>query len=219
MAWVAIVAAAGSGTRLRRGEPKALVPLAGRPLLTAALEMLRGAGVARIVVAGPPERLADVRPLLIAGEEAVPGGATRAESVRRAFAVLRSAAGDIVCIHDAARPLVTASEAAEVMRAAESSGAAIAATPVVDTVKKVEKGMITATVDRAGLWAAATPQAFRDEILRKALSLGEDATDEAGLCERLGVPVAIAPISRLGFKITTPEDLELADAILARRTA
>jgi 2-C-methyl-D-erythritol 4-phosphate cytidylyltransferase len=219
MAWVAIVAAAGSGTRLRRGEPKALVPLGGRPLLASSLEMLRAAGVVRTIVAGPAERLTDVRRLLIAGEEAVPGGATRAESVRRAFAALRSAAGDVVCIHDAARPLVTAEEAAEVMRAAESAGAAIAATPVVDTVKRVEKGMIAATVDRAGLWAAATPQAFRDEILRKALALEEDATDEAGLCEKLGIRVAIAPISRLGFKITTPEDLELADAILARRTA
>jgi len=219
MAWVAIVAAAGSGTRLRRGEPKALVPLGGRPLLAAALDMLRAAGVARIVVAGPPEHLAEVRSLLIAGDEAVPGGATRAESVRRAFAALDSAAGDVVCIHDAARPLVTASEAAEVMRAAEKAGAAIAATPVVDTVKRVEKGMITATIDRSGLWAAATPQAFRDEILRRALALEEEATDEAALCERLGIRVAIAPISRLGFKITTPEDLELADAILARRSA
>ena len=219
MAWVAIVAAAGSGTRLRRGEPKALVPLHGRPLLAAALETLRAAGIGRIVVAGPADRLADVRGLLIPGEEAVPGGETRAESVRRAFSSLGSSPGDVVCIHDAARPLVTAAEAAEVMRAAESAGAAIAATPIVDTVKRVERGIITATVDRAGLWAAATPQAFRDEILRKALALEQDATDEAGLCEKLGIRVAVAPISRLGFKITTPEDLELADAILARRTA
>ena len=219
MAWVAIVAAAGSGTRLRRGEPKALVPLGGRPLLAAALEMLRAAGIVRLVVAGPPERLDDVRRLLLGGEEAVAGGATRAESVRRAFAALRPADGDVVCIHDAARPLVTAAEAEAVIRSAESAGAAIAATPVVDTVKKVARGVITATVDRAGLWAAATPQAFREDILRRALALEENATDEAGLCERLGIPVAIAPISRLGFKITTPEDLELADAILARRSA
>ena len=66
-------------------------------------------------------------------------------------------------------------------------------------------------------WAAATPQAFREEILRRVLALDEEATDEAALCERLGIPVAIAPISRLGFKVTTPEDLELAEAILAER--
>ena len=88
MAWVAIVPAAGSGTRLRRGEPKALVPLGGRPLLAASLELLRSSGVEKIVVAGPPDRLADVRALLLHGEEAVPGGATRAESVRVAFATL-----------------------------------------------------------------------------------------------------------------------------------
>ncbi|MDQ6891377.1 MAG: 2-C-methyl-D-erythritol 4-phosphate cytidylyltransferase [Acidobacteriota bacterium] len=219
MAWVAIVPAAGSGTRLRRGEPKALVSLGGRPLLAASLELLRSSGVGRMVVAGPPERLAEVRALLLRGEEAVPGGATRAESVRRAFASLAPAQGDVVCIHDAARPLVTASEAAEVMRAAEATGAAIAATPIVDTVKRIEKGRIVATIDRAGLWAAATPQAFREEILRRALALEEEATDEAALCERLGIPVAIAPISRLAFKITTPEDLELAEAVFARRSA
>ena len=103
------------------------------------------------------------------------------------------------------------------MRAAEETGAAIAATPIVDTVKNVEEAGSSATIDRSGLWAAATPQAFREEILRRALELGGEATDEAALCERLGIPVAIAPISRLGFKITTPEDLELAEAILAER--
>ena len=217
MAWVAIVPAAGSGTRLGRGEPKALVALGGRPLLASALEMLRSCGIGRIVVAGPPERLADVSSLLRAGEVAVAGGATRAESVRRAFASLRASPEDVVCVHDAARPLVTSSETAEVMRAAEENGAAIAATPIVDTVKKVERGRIAATIDRSGLWAAATPQAFREEILRRVLALEEEATDEAALCERLGIPVAIAPISRLGFKVTTPEDLELAEAILAER--
>ena len=105
------------------------------------------------------------------------------------------------------------------MRAAEAAGAAIGATPIVDTVKRVEKGRVVATIDRSGLWAAATPQAFLEEILRRALALEEEATDEAALCERLGIPVAIAPISRLGFKITTPEDLELAEAIFARRNA
>jgi 2-C-methyl-D-erythritol 4-phosphate cytidylyltransferase len=217
MAWVAIVPAAGSGTRLGRGEPKAMVTLGGRPLLASALEMLRSSGIARIVVAGPPARLADVSSLLRAGESAVSGGATRAESVRRAFASLGAASDDVVCVHDAARPLVTSSETAEVMRAAEENGAAIAATPIVDTVKRVERGRIAATIDRSGLWAAATPQAFREDILRRILALGEEATDEAALCERLGIPVAIAPISRLGFKVTTPEDLELAEAIIAER--
>jgi 2-C-methyl-D-erythritol 4-phosphate cytidylyltransferase len=88
---------------------------------------------------------------------------------------------------------------------------------VVDTVKRTSAGRIVETVDRDGLFGAATPQAFRAEILRRAIGSGGDATDEAALCERLGIPVAVVPVSRLSFKITTPEDLELAEAILARR--
>lgn len=215
MAWVAIVPAAGSGSRLGRGEPKALITLGGRPLLVRALEMLRSASLDRTVVAGPADRLREIVPLLRNGERAVAGGATRAESVRRAFEALEARPGDVVCIHDAARPFVTAEEAGRVMAAAESEGAAIAATPIVDTVKRAESGRIRETVDREGLWAAGTPQAFREEVLRRALSDGAEATDEAALCERLGIPVAIAPVSRLGFKITTADDLRLAEAILS----
>ena len=83
--------------------------------------------------------------------------------------------------------------------------------------RRVADGRIVETVDRSDLFGAATPQAFRADILRRALASGEDATDEAALCERLGIPVAVVPVSRLRFKITTPEDLELAEAILARR--
>jgi 2-C-methyl-D-erythritol 4-phosphate cytidylyltransferase len=106
-----------------------------------------------------------------------------------------------------------------VARTAERDGAAIAATPIVDTVKRVSAGKIEQTVERMGLWAAATPQAFREAVLRRVVESAEEATDEAGLCERLGIPVSISPISRFGFKVTTPEDLELAEAILARRRA
>jgi len=105
-----------------------------------------------------------------------------------------------------------------VICAAERSGAAIAATPIVDTVKRMGDGSrIAGTIDRESLWAAGTPQAFREEILRRALADGgEEATDEATLCERLGIPVEIRPVSRLGFKVTTAEDLDLAAAIVAR---
>jgi 2-C-methyl-D-erythritol 4-phosphate cytidylyltransferase len=103
------------------------------------------------------------------------------------------------------------------LHAAEECGIAIAGTPIPDTVKKVEKNHVTATLDRSSLWAAGTPQAFRAELLARALESGGEETDEAGLCEALGMPVAIVPVSRLGFKITTPEDLEMAEAILAMR--
>jgi 2-C-methyl-D-erythritol 4-phosphate cytidylyltransferase len=215
MGWVAIVPAAGSGTRLGSAAPKALIELAGTTLLFRALEMLRSVPFERIMIAGPPGHLRDVEALLRPSEGAVAGGATRTASVRLAFAALAPRPGDVVCVHDAARPFVTREETDGVMRAAERSGAAIAATPIVDTVKRVEGGRVVETMDRAGLWAAATPQAFREELLRRALDSGGDGTDEAVLCERLGIPVAISPVSRMGFKVTTPEDLELARAILS----
>jgi len=215
MAWVAIVPAAGSGSRLGRDEPKALARIAGRPLLALTLEALRAVPFERTVVAVPPDRVGDFASLLLPGETAIPGGRSRAESVRRAFEALAPSSGDIVCIHDAARPFVTAEEIGRVMAAAGREGAAIAATPIVDTVKRSDGAWVAGTVERDGLWAAGTPQAFREEVLRRALAGAEEATDEAGLCERLGIRVAIAPVSRLGFKITTPEDLRIAEAVAA----
>ena len=144
---------------------------------------------------------------------------TRAASVRRAFESSGASPGDIVCVHDAARPLVTAREIGEVIAAAERIGSAIAATPIVDTLKRVEGQRISGTLERDGVWAAGTPQAFRTEVLRQALASGREATDEAALCEALSIPVAVVPVSRLGFKITTPEDLEIADAILRSRVS
>jgi 2-C-methyl-D-erythritol 4-phosphate cytidylyltransferase len=214
---VLIVAAAGMGVRLGRPEPKALVPLYGRPMICWALDTLGGLPFDAVVVAAPADRLADFEALVRGRGKVVRGGSTRAESVRRSFERAGALPRDIVCIHDAARPLVSASEVASVIAAAERSGAAIAATPVVDTVKRVEADRIVATVDRAGLWSAGTPQAFRTDLLRQALSAGREATDEASLCEELGIPVAVVPVSRLGFKITSPEDLEMAEAILRRR--
>jgi 2-C-methyl-D-erythritol 4-phosphate cytidylyltransferase len=214
MSWLAIVPAAGSGSRLARGVPKALVTLAGRPLLARTLETTREVPFERVVVAGPPDRLEEIRPLLAASERIVKGGPSRAESVRLAFEALAPRPGDVVCVHDAARPFVTADEMRRVMAAAEKDGAAIAAMPIVDTVKRVKDGWIEGTADRAELWAAATPQAFREDVLRRALTAAPtvEATDEASLCERLGIRVAVVAVSRLAFKITTPEDLRLADA-------
>ncbi|MCA1581615.1 MAG: 2-C-methyl-D-erythritol 4-phosphate cytidylyltransferase [Acidobacteria bacterium] len=219
MGWIAIVPAAGSGSRLARPDPKAFVSLGGRMLVERALDMLRAVPFDRIAVAVPQERLPAMAGILHPNEIAVEGGPTRAQSVRRAFDALDPGPGDVVCLHDAARPLVSAEETARVMRAAVRVGAAIAATPLVDTLKRVDGRRVTGTVDREGLWAAATPQAFRGEILRRALSAAAEATDEASLCEALGVAVEVVPVSRLVFKVTTPEDLELAEAILARRDA
>jgi 2-C-methyl-D-erythritol 4-phosphate cytidylyltransferase len=209
--------AAGSGSRLGLPQPKALVSLHGRPLLSWTLEALSSLSFGGTVIAAPAGRLDEVRALAGEGAKVIEGGATRAGSVRRAFQACGVGGSSLICIHDAARPFVTAAEVSAVLRAAEESGVATAGTPIPDTVKTVEKNHVTATLDRSSLWAAGTPQAFRAELLARALESGEEATDEAGLCEALGIPVAIVPVSRLGFKITTPEDLEMAEAILARR--
>jgi len=212
-----IVVAAGSGTRLGRPEPKALVPLMDRPLLSWTLDSLASLSFAGRVIAAPPGRIDEVRKLAGEGAKVVEGGATRSESVRRAFQACGVGGSTIVCIHDAARPFVTAAETEEILAAAEETGAAIAATPVSDTIKNVQENRITGTVDRSTLWAAATPQAFRAEILAHALESGADTTDEAALCEALGIPVTVVAVSRMGFKITTPEDLQIAEAILRNR--
>jgi 2-C-methyl-D-erythritol 4-phosphate cytidylyltransferase len=212
-----LIVAAGSGSRLGRPEPKALVPLAGRPLLAWTLEAFAPVAFARTVVAAPADRVADFARLVGDRGTVVAGGPTRSASVRRGFEALAAADDDIVAVHDAARPFLSAGEIRAVLDAAERAGAAIAATAVVDTIKKVSGGRILRTVDRSDLYGAATPQAFRAEVLRRVLATGGEATDEAALCEAAGLPVDVVAVSRESFKITTPEDLELAEAILGRR--
>ena len=217
LAQVLIVAAAGSGLRLGRVEPKALVPVLGHSILSWTLEAFSEISFDRLVVVAPPERLPDFETLLRGRAAIVPGGATRSASVRRGFHAAGAVAEDLICIHDAARPLVTPDEVRRVLEAAWMHGAATAATPIVDTVKRVEGERIVATIDREGLYAAGTPQAFRADLLARAFETGREATDEAGLLELVGVPVAAVPVSRWNLKITTPEDLELAEALLKRR--
>lgn len=219
MATFLVIPAAGGGSRLARPEPKALVPLRGRPMIWWTLEALSVIRFERIVVAVPPGRRPEFERILSDRGAVVDGGETRAASVRAGFYSLHCAPSDIVCIHDAARPFVTAEETLAVLRAAEEVGAAIAAIPICDTVKKVESGRVVGTLDRTGLFAAGTPQAFRCELLERVLARGRESTDEAALFEAAGLPVSAVPISRFGFKITHPEDLDLAEAILRGREA
>ena len=213
-----IVAAAGMGSRLGHEEPKALVPLLGRPLISWTLDALAAIPFASRRVAVPPGRENRFEAAIGGSAGIISGGDTRAASVRRSFESLNAGPADLVCIHDAARLFVTSAEIRSVLDAAERTGAAIAATPVVDTLKRVEGSRIVSTVDREGLFAAATPQVFRAELLARAFAAAEGATDEAALVEGLGVTVAVVPISRLGFKVTTPEDLEMAEALIRSRT-
>jgi 2-C-methyl-D-erythritol 4-phosphate cytidylyltransferase len=219
---IALIVAAGSGERLGAGRPKALVELAGRPMLDWSLQALAATPeieqvvVALPVGAGLPE---------VSGERVigVEGGATRSESVRCALEV--SQEGDPVLVHDAARPLLTPAIVRDVLAAlaadADADGA-IAAAPVTDTIKRVaDHGGVLETLDRSSLWAVQTPQAFRREALERALAQPADvlgrATDDAWLIERSGGRVVVAPVSAENLKVTTPLDLELAGELLSRR--
>jgi 2-C-methyl-D-erythritol 4-phosphate cytidylyltransferase/2-C-methyl-D-erythritol 2,4-cyclodiphosphate synthase len=150
----------------------------------------------------------------------VAGGERRQDSVAVGLAALPEQT-EIVVIHDGARPLANAELFDRCVQAATESGAAIAAIPVADTLKRVDGQVIRGTVDRSGLWAAQTPQAFRLETLRRALaaSAGEDVTDEARLCEAVGIPVTVVPASLANLKVTHPEDIAVADALLRAQQA
>ena len=217
MARLLIIAAAGMGSRLGRDEPKALVLLAGRPLVSWTLDAIGAVPFARRRVAVPPGRENRFEAAIGGRAGIVAGGESRAESVRRAFESLDAEPADLVCVHDAARPFVTSAEVLSVIEAAEGTGAAIAATPVVDSLKRVDGTRVVRTVDREGLFAAATPQVFRADLLARAFEAAWDATDEAALVEGLGVAVSVVAVSRLAFKVTTPEDLEMAEALVRSR--
>ena len=217
-----LVPAAGRGERLGVGVPKALCRLAGEPLLVHAVRRLAAARcVAVIVVAAPPDAVDGVRDLLkpVSGMvpvTVVPGGASRQASVAAALAAV-PADLPIVLVHDAARPL-TPPELVDEVAAAVRAGhdAVIPVLPVVDTVKRVDAaGAVLGTVDRAPLRAVQTPQGFSHATLRAAHAAADiDATDDAGLAERIGVVVHTVPGRAEALKVTRPFDLVVAEALL-----
>ncbi len=210
-------------------RPKALVELAGRTLLQWSVDALRAVpAIEQIVVALPAgaDAPAGVDPPV--GTSGVRGGRVRSESVRLALAAADPGAGrdgDLVLVHDAARPLVTAAlvrATIVALEADESIDGAIAAAPMTDTVKRVgEDGVVRETLDRRELWAVQTPQVFRRAALERALDVPEEvlakATDDAWLIERAGGRVAVVESSRENLKITTRHDLVLAEMLLASR--
>jgi len=212
-----LIPAAGEGHRLGSSLPKALVPLGGRPLLSVTLSIFDGIPFVRGVVTAPASNREAIERAAGRRYPVIAGGASRAESVAIGAAFLEAGPRDFVVIHDAARPFVSREEAEQVIAAAEETGAAIAVIPVADTLKRWDGSRILGTVDRDEVIAAATPQVFRGDILRRALE-APPSTDEAARCEAIGVAVAAVPVSRLAFKITYPEDLAIAEAILRNLT-
>ena len=221
MGVAAILLGAGRGERLGLGVDKALAPLAGRPLFAWSLEALqRCEAVQGIVVVGPSKPLRDAlgasghAPARIVAW--VEGGKERRDSVARGLAALPAEVTH-VAIHDSARALVSAELVARVIADALEHGAAIAARPLADTLKRASLQMVEDTVPRAALWCAQTPQVFRRDWIEDAhRSIQGEATDDSMLVEATGHRVRLTPGDPLNFKITTPRDLELAEAWLTR---
>jgi 2-C-methyl-D-erythritol 4-phosphate cytidylyltransferase len=223
---VALLLAAGSGERLGAGVPKAVIDLGGRPLVAWSLEALAQARAVRaIVLVGDPRALTpaleSVSPAARARIHAlVPGGDTRQASCALGLAAAPPDA-EIILIHDAARPFAEPSLFDRVAEAAARHGAALAAEPLADTLKRVEGDRVIATLERAGLWRAQTPQGARRawlvEAHARALADGAIATDDVALIELLGRAVHVVPAPSTNRKITTPEDRAWAEAWLRSR--
>jgi 2-C-methyl-D-erythritol 4-phosphate cytidylyltransferase len=218
---VAIVPAAGSGERLGAGTPKAMVPLAGEPILAHAVRGLVADARVGLVVLAAPEGLEEPMAAIAAGASgaaavvAVTGGRTRAESVAAALAVVPDEV-DVVLVHDAARCLTPATVVGAVIDAVVAGAdAVVPGAPVVDTIREVVDGG-SRTIDRSALRAVQTPQGFPLAVLRRAHARGDaGATDDAGMVEALGLPVVIVTGHPRAFKVTTAQDLVLAEALLA----
>ncbi|MGF7122845.1 2-C-methyl-D-erythritol 4-phosphate cytidylyltransferase [Rhodococcus sp. AG1013] len=215
---VALVPAAGRGVRLGESVPKAFVELGGRSMLRRAVDGLLESGVVDTVVVIVPETLVDeARADLPDGVVVVVGGEERTDSVRAGLAAATGA--ELVLVHDAARALTPPSLIARVVAELQAGRkAVIPVLPVSDTIKTVDVlGAVTGTPPRSELRAVQTPQGFEASLLRRAyLDVDGDATDDAGLVERLGERVRTIVGEPEAFKITTPWDLALARILLGQ---
>ncbi|MEO2091711.1 MAG: 2-C-methyl-D-erythritol 4-phosphate cytidylyltransferase [Gemmataceae bacterium] len=224
-----IIPAAGRSSRFGQGEKKPFVSLDGRAVWQRSAELFwTREDVSKVyVVISPHDReLFEIRyraAMVFANAQVVGGGAERFESVANALAQVPEDV-ELVAVHDAVRPLCTTAQIDAVFAAAGKHGAAMLAVPLADTLKRVNaENRITETVSRAGLWCAQTPQVFRRDWLAEAYAkrgeLKQTITDDAQLVEAIGHPVYVVPGSASNFKITTKDDLELAEAIVKSRLA
>jgi 2-C-methyl-D-erythritol 4-phosphate cytidylyltransferase len=222
MRWGAVIAAGGRGERF--GKPKQFVEIAGLPMLGWSIRAFASMSeIVDIVVAVDPGLVTRAERLL---EEVAPdsparvvvGGLTRKESVKHGLFAL-SESLEAALVHDGARPLVRVQNVRAGMREVRPGRGAVLATPVVDTIKVVDKDRLRVlkTLDRSTLWAAQTPQFGMLADFRRAYSLPASATDDAALLERIGVEVVIVPSRHANFKITVPEDVPQAELLLRER--
>lgn len=224
---LAIIPAAGSGKRIGGAVPKQFLAIAGAPIIIHTLRRFAEcADVDAIAVALPADEVESfshkaqsfgLQKTLLC----VSGGAERSDSILNALNAAAHLHPEVVAVHDAVRPFVTPEQISAVIARARETGAAIMALAATDTIKEVEHGLIVRTLDRRRIYRAQTPQAFRYELLRAANEAARAAglssamqTDDAMLVERLGHPVAVIAGSPHNIKITTPEDLLLAERFL-----
>ncbi|MDD3288302.1 MAG: bifunctional 2-C-methyl-D-erythritol 4-phosphate cytidylyltransferase/2-C-methyl-D-erythritol 2,4-cyclodiphosphate synthase [Alphaproteobacteria bacterium] len=223
MICTALIVAAGSGQRFGGLIPKQYQELGGMPILRRSiLAFLGHTHIDNVqVVISPQHR--DLYDKAVEGLDLPPpvhGGATRQDSVRLGLEALEKSAQkpDLVMIHDAARPLIDAQTITAVRKALDSADGAIAAKPLVDTLKRGDGNVITDTINRANLWQAHTPQAFRfDKILAAhRAAIGQKLTDDAVVAEKAGIPVILVPTNADNMKITNPDDLGRAARLLGQ---
>ncbi len=221
---VAIIVAAGQGTRMGGGRAKQFLELAGIPIVIHTLKVFEECeAIQEVVVVLAATEAAGF--LSLVGDyhlrklsKVVPGGRTRCESVKRGLDAVRPTTAEVVAVHDGVRPFVTADEITRTVAAAVANDAAVLVAPVNDTIKEVADKRIIRSVDRRTLRRALTPQCFRYALLRRAYEsvdvLNPALTDESALVESLGQKVALVEGSSRNIKITTKEDLVIAEAIL-----
>lgn len=221
----AIIVAAGQGVRMGASISKQYLPLDGEPILARTLRVFSASRLFEdivLVVAAADE--AYCRQTILASLEAPPavrlviGGVARQESVYNGLTACRGGGDAVVLIHDGVRPLVSAALLRQCLDGAHRSGACVPAVSASETLKQAgPEGAVLRTLPRENVWLAQTPQGFRLDLIREAHQRAREAgytgTDDAQLVERLGHPVAIVPGSRFNIKITTPDDLHLAEAL------
>ncbi|WP_100404169.1 2-C-methyl-D-erythritol 4-phosphate cytidylyltransferase [Bacillus sp. FJAT-42315] len=225
MAYQVVIPAAGQGKRMKADCNKLLLSLQGRPVIIHTLEVFEKDPACDGIVLAVKEEEKPLFTNLITEYnmskvyKLVTGGEERQQSVYSGLKQLEHA--DIVLVHDGARPFMMRKMIDELVKEAKISGAAIAAVPVKDTIKRVKDGTVVETVERSSLWAVQTPQAFRLSSLLQAHEQAEKdgflGTDDASLIERINLPVQIVEGDYDNIKLTTPEDLVFAEAIIQKR--
>ncbi|ACC98717.1 2-C-methyl-D-erythritol 4-phosphate cytidylyltransferase [Elusimicrobium minutum Pei191] len=210
----AIIVAGGSGTRM--GRPKQMLDIAGKPALARTVEAFKKVkNITEIIVVSAPETAAEIKKIFPEIKTVAPGATRLGSVISGVEAVDKNA--DVISVHDGARPLVNPEKVDLALKTAYDKGASVLAVPVKDTIKECSNGVVCKTLDRGVLYAAQTPQSYRADVLKNALEkYGKElnATDESQLVEKTGVKVNIVESDYKNIKITTPEDLIMAEALV-----